>query len=169
MSEVSLSEKYQVSESLEELKNICEKNGSPTSPFAHSWPQKRETTLEEDLRPWIKDYQDLKPYKQIKAFQRALVEAERKQHERGIERVKVLLRKIPVIDKARQGASLREEGMSVNDICKVLEVSKSWFENHCRAKIGHITPRKAVDIETIIIEMEERIKRREVERGRYGV
>lgn len=142
------------------------KRGGPEDAFTHTLGKSRESSLEDDIAPWLPDYRDLEEYQNIKAFQRALDESEKEQHKRRIEHIKLLLRKVPVFDKAQQGTRLREEGMRVSDICKVLDVSTSWYNTHCRPQVN--CSKALIDIETLILKLEEGIKRREVERRRYG-
>ena len=167
MSEKPLIEQYKVNDSLDELKKLCHEAGGPEDVFAHTVGKSRESSLEDDIAPWLPKYRDLEAYQNIKDFQQALDESEREQHKRRIERMKFLLRKVPVFDKAQQGTLLREEGMRVSDICKVLDVSTSWYNRHCHPQVN--CSKALIDIETVILKLEEGIKRREVERGRYGI
>ena len=157
MSEKPLIEQYDVNDSFDELKKLCHEAGGAENVFTHTLGKSRESSLEDDIAPWLPN---------IKAFQRALDPSEKEQHKRRIERMKFLLRKVPVFDKAQQGTRLREEGMRVSDICKVLDVSTTWYNTHCRPQVN--CSKALIDIETVILKLEEGIKRREVERGRYG-
>ena len=167
MSEEPLIEQYKVNDSFDKLKELCHEAGGAENVFTHTLGKSRESSLEDDIAPWLPNYRDLEAYQNIKAFQRALDPSEKEQHKRRIERMKFLLRKVPVFDKAQQGARLREEGMRVSDICKVLDVSTNWYNTHCRPQVN--CSKALIDIETVILKLEEGIKRREVERGRYGI
>lgn len=167
MSEKPLIEQYKVNYSLDKLKELCHEAGGAENVFTHTLGKRRESSLEDDIAPWLPNYRDLEAYQNIKDFQQALDEREREQHKRGIERMKLLLRKLPVFDKAQQGTRLREEGMRVSDICKVLDVSTTWYNTHCRPQVN--CSKAMIDIETVILKLEEYIKQREVKRGRYGI
>ena len=167
MSEKPLVEQYKVNDSFDKLKELCHEAGGAENVFTHTLGKSRESSLEDDIAPWLPNYRDLEAYQNIKDFQQALDESEREQHKRGIKRMKLLLRKLPVFDKAQQGTLLREEGMRVSDICKVLDVSTSWYNTHCRPQVN--CSKALIDIETVILKLEEHIKQREVERGRYGI
>lgn len=165
MSTKPLIKQYDVNDSLDELKKLCHEAGGPKNVFSSTVVRGRESSLEDDISPWLPNYSELKAYKNIKAFQRALDTSEEEKHKRCLERIKVLLHKVPGFDKAQQGTRLREEGMQVCDICWVLGISQSWYNNHCRNQVRFSKP--MFDIEIVILKLEEDIKQREVERGRY--
>ncbi|MEE6647948.1 hypothetical protein PS395_08705 [Limosilactobacillus pontis] len=165
MSKKPLIKQYDVNTSLDKLKELCHEAGGPKNVFSRASVTGHDSSLEDDISPWLPNYSELKAYKNIKAFQRALGPSEREKHQRCLERVKALLHKVPAFDKAQQGIRLREEGMQVCDICWVLGVSQGWYNNHCRHQVRFSKP--MFDIEIVILKLEEDVKQREVERGRY--
>lgn len=149
MSKVSL---YTAAKSLDELRKLCHKNGGPKDVFKHN---NHETTLEEDIAPWIKDYENVVWYQNIRNFRNGLNESDEEKHKRGINKIKDMLNKIPGSDLASKGAYLREQGLRVEDICKSLDVSKAWYDKHCKQKVNGFT--HMIDIETVVLKLKEQL------------
>ena len=59
MSEKPLIEQYDVNDSFDELKKLCHEAGGAENVFTHTLGKSRESSLEDDIAPWLPT---LKPF-----------------------------------------------------------------------------------------------------------
>lgn len=69
MSEKTLIKQYKVNYSFDKLKELCHEAGGAENVFTHTLGKSRESSLEDDIAPWLPNYRELKAYQNIKAFQ----------------------------------------------------------------------------------------------------
>jgi hypothetical protein len=150
MGRVALSTKYDVGYHYDRLKHKAKKKGAVEKDF-----NVKNRSLENVLKQFMPDYQKDKDYLAIKRFQLAIQCAEEQRRGNCISKLKSLLCKVPVADKAKQGICLREMGLRVKDICEILQISETWYQNHCRPYINDIN--QGYDLETAVIGIENRL------------
>lgn len=154
----ALVKKYRVSESLEALKILCRKNGGPTDVFASGNSKRENASIEANIAPWIKDYQNNPDYKRIKSFQREYRSGDKKRYNRYLKRVKGLIGKFGK-SREQQLIFLISLGAKAKDIQEILDVSHSWYvSHHVYTGLGR-GKRKGIYIGTVWLEMESLLKR----------
>lgn len=150
MKHKSLAAKYKVNEHYDNLMKLCERAGATKELMDGSTP----LPLEKVLDMYVPDWQNNKDYLAILDFRQALDEAEESQHKQAVEKLRILLRKTPVISKRWQAVNLREAGLSVKEVREVLGISRSFFSNHCRPYVTHAD--KEIDLLTLIEDIKDR-------------
>lgn len=155
----TVSEVAAVSEALEQLRKICRQNGGPIDVFKASPARSCDSTLEEDISPWIKNYRENVYYKKIKSFQAKMKGADSHSHKRDICKAKILLSKSGRKTDVKKLVLLYGLGMRGIDIREVMGVTRGWYNNTVLSRIGRQgTRRQVLDIDTAALKLKELLR-----------
>lgn len=154
----ALVEKHRISDALEELRILCRQNGGPEDVFANDNSKRENASIEENISPWIKDYQSNSSYQRIKAFQREIKFSDKKRYNRYLKKVKKIIGNFGK-SREQQLIFLARLGAKAKDIQEILDVSHSWYVSHyVYTGLGR-GKRKSIYIGTVWLEMESLLKR----------
>ena len=154
----ALVKKYRVSESLEALRILCRQNGGPEDVFANDNSKRENASIEENISPWIKDYQNNPDYKRIKAFQREIKFSDEKRYNRYLKKVKKIIGNFGE-SREQQLIFLARLGAKAKDIQEILDVSHSWYASHyVYTGLGR-GKRKSIYIGTVWLQMESLLRK----------
>lgn len=152
----NLLEKYKIYECLDNLNHKCRENGYKGKHEILSG-LKKEQSLEKNLAPWIPDYKHDPDYVAIQQFQEETLKEEQQREDQAIKKITSLAPEYFGTEDAKELAiGLRDLGMRVIDIVKVVGKNKSWYDRFCKNHVRK--PTRAYDAMTIAWDMEEDLK-----------
>lgn len=152
----NLLEDYKIYDHIDSINKVARLNGyAKRIPFMSRHIEKE--SLEEKLAQWIPDYQSNPDYIAIKAFQEELQKEEKRRKEQAVKKIRSML---PVYFDCQtveeQAVALRELGMRVIDVVKVIGKTKGWYCHHCQDLVRK--PARVYDLLTIACDMEEELR-----------
>lgn len=152
----NLLEDYKIYDHIDSINHEARLNGyAERIPFMSRHIEKE--SLEEKLAQWIPDYQSNPDYIAIKAFQEELQKEEKRRKEQAVKKIQSMFPAYFGIQSLKdQAIALRELGMRVIDIVKVLDTNKSWYDRFCAGKAKK--PVRVYDLLTIACDMEEELR-----------